>query len=57
MSIFKCFKRTMFSEGILPKADGPLAMQIPSSTISAVIKEVKAVLSPSAAAKQSKHGK
>jgi hypothetical protein len=50
-------KGTKSGEGILPKADGPLATQIPSSTISAVNKEVKAVLPSSATAKQPERGK
>ena len=47
MSLFKYFKRSDPAEHVLPKPDGPLVTQMPSSSIVAANKEVKAVLESS----------
>ena len=54
----KYFKSAKSGEGVLPNLDGALASQLPSSSISAVNKEVKAVMEQSAStSNESKCGK
>ena len=58
MSLLKYFKSTKSGEGVLPNPDGALASQLPSSTISAANKEVKAVMEQSTSTSNgSKRGK
>ena len=47
MSLLKNFKRSDPTKHVLPKPDGPLATQMPSSSIVAANREVKAVLESS----------
>ena len=58
MSLLKYFKSAKSGEGVLPNPDEVLASQLPSSTISAANKEVKAVMEQSTSTSNgSKRGK